>query len=100
MKKLINSPDAVLRESLEGVELAYGDRVRVAYDPPFVVRADAPVEGKVGGVWGWGLMRRSKGRWGSCPEAAPGTSPCTAGSSGPGCWTRLAQARSSPRLRP
>jgi phosphoenolpyruvate---glycerone phosphotransferase subunit DhaK len=54
MKKLINSPDAVLRESLEGVELAYGDRVRVSYDPPFVVRADAPVEGKVGVVSGGG----------------------------------------------
>src|SRR4051812_24615698 len=54
MKKLINSPDAVLRESLEGVELAYGDRVRVSYDPPFVVRADAPVGGKVGVVSGGG----------------------------------------------
>src|SRR4051812_46902820 len=54
MKKLINAPDAVLRESLEGVELAYGDRVRVSYDPPFVVRADAPVEGKVGIVSGGG----------------------------------------------
>jgi dihydroxyacetone kinase-like protein len=54
MKKLINAPDAVLRESLEGVELAYGDRVRVSYDPPFVVRADAPVEGKVGVVSGGG----------------------------------------------
>ena len=54
MKKLINAPDAVVRESLEGVELAYGDRLRVSYDPPFVVRADAPVEGKVGIVSGGG----------------------------------------------
>jgi phosphoenolpyruvate---glycerone phosphotransferase subunit DhaK len=54
MKKLINSPDAVLRESLEGVELAYGDRLRVSYDPPFVARADAPVDGKVGIVSGGG----------------------------------------------
>src|SRR4051794_41950235 len=54
MKKLINAPDAVMRESLEGVELAYGDRLRVSYDPPFVVRADAPVEGKVGIVSGGG----------------------------------------------
>jgi phosphoenolpyruvate---glycerone phosphotransferase subunit DhaK len=52
MKKLINAPDAVLRESLEGVELAYGDRVRVSYDPPFVVRADAPSEGRGGVVSG------------------------------------------------
>jgi phosphoenolpyruvate---glycerone phosphotransferase subunit DhaK len=54
MKKLINAPDAVVREALEGMELAYGDRLRVSYDPPFVVRADAPVEGKVGIVSGGG----------------------------------------------
>src|SRR5205814_8531319 len=54
MKKLINAPDAVVRESLEGVELAYGDRLRVSFDPPFVVRADAPVDGKVGIVSGGG----------------------------------------------
>jgi dihydroxyacetone kinase-like protein len=54
MKKLINAPDAVVRESLEGVELAFGDRVRVSYDPYMVVRVDAPVEGKVGIVSGGG----------------------------------------------
>jgi dihydroxyacetone kinase-like protein len=54
MKKLINAPDAVVRESLEGVELAYGDRLRVSYDPAYVVRADAPVEGKVGVISGGG----------------------------------------------
>jgi dihydroxyacetone kinase-like protein len=54
MKKLINAPDAVVREALEGVELAYGDRLRVSYEPAFVVRADAPVEGKVGIVSGGG----------------------------------------------
>jgi dihydroxyacetone kinase-like protein len=30
MKKLINAPDAVVREALEGIELAYGDRLRVS----------------------------------------------------------------------
>ncbi len=54
MKKLINAPDAVVREALEGMEVAYGDRIRVSYDPAFVVRADAPVEGKVGIVSGGG----------------------------------------------
>jgi phosphoenolpyruvate---glycerone phosphotransferase subunit DhaK len=54
MKKLINAPDAVVREALEGVELAYGDRLRVSYEPYVVVRADAPVEGKVGIVSGGG----------------------------------------------
>ena len=54
MKKLINAPDTVLREALEGMEAAHGDLVRVSYDPPFVVRADAPVQGKVGIVSGGG----------------------------------------------
>jgi dihydroxyacetone kinase-like protein len=54
MKKLINDPADVVREALEGVELAHGDRVRVSYDPAFVVRADAPVQGKVGLVSGGG----------------------------------------------
>jgi phosphoenolpyruvate---glycerone phosphotransferase subunit DhaK len=54
MKKLINAPDAVLQDALRGVEAAHGDRVRVSYDPAFVVRADAPVQGKVGIISGGG----------------------------------------------
>jgi dihydroxyacetone kinase-like protein len=54
MKKLINAPDAVVREALEGMELAYGDRLRVSYDPTYIARADAPVQGKVGIVSGGG----------------------------------------------
>ena len=54
MKKLINTPDDVLRDALQGVEAAHGDRLRVSYDPPYVVRADAPVQGKVGLVSGGG----------------------------------------------
>jgi len=54
MKKLINDPDAVVREALEGIEAAHGDRVRVVYDPMVIVRADAPVQGKVGIISGGG----------------------------------------------
>jgi phosphoenolpyruvate---glycerone phosphotransferase subunit DhaK len=54
MKKLINAPDAVVREALEGMEAAHGDRLRISYEPAFVVRADAPVQGKVGIVSGGG----------------------------------------------
>jgi dihydroxyacetone kinase-like protein len=54
MKKLINAPDDVVQEALRGVEAAHGDRMRVSYDPKFVVRADAPVQGKVGLVSGGG----------------------------------------------
>src|ERR1700744_6348920 len=54
MKKLINAPDAVVADALRGVEAAHGDRVRVTFDPYMVVRADAPVQGKVGLVSGGG----------------------------------------------
>ena len=54
MKKLINDPDAVVREALEGIEAAHGDKVRVIYDPYVIVRADAPVQGKVGIISGGG----------------------------------------------
>ena len=54
MKKLINKPENVVREELEGIELAHSDLVKVHYDPNFVVRADAPVKGKVGLVSGGG----------------------------------------------
>jgi dihydroxyacetone kinase-like protein len=54
MKKLINDPNAVVQDALHGIEAAHGDRVRVSYDPPFVVRIDAPVQGKVGLVSGGG----------------------------------------------
>ena len=54
MKKLINRPDDVVREELEGIEKAHPDLVKVHYDPNYVVRADAPVQGKVGIVSGGG----------------------------------------------
>ena len=54
MKKLINEPDAVVREAMEGIEAAHGDLVRVIYEPAVIVRADAPVRGKVGIVSGGG----------------------------------------------
>jgi dihydroxyacetone kinase-like protein len=54
MKKLINNPENVVREELEGIALAHPDLVRVHYDPNFIVRADAPVQGKVALVSGGG----------------------------------------------
>src|SRR5256714_4283454 len=54
MKKLINSPDAVVSDALHGMEAAHGDRLRISYDPYLIVRADAPVQGKVGIVSGGG----------------------------------------------
>src|SRR5215211_6183420 len=54
MKKLINDPQNVVREELEGIEQAHADLVRVSYEPNFIVRADAPVQGKVALVSGGG----------------------------------------------
>lgn len=54
MKKLINEPDAVVDEALEGVAAAHGDRLRVQTSPAMIVRADAPVQGKVALVSGGG----------------------------------------------
>ena len=54
MKKLINDPDAVVKDALAGIEAAHGDVVRVIHDPMVIVRADAPVQGKVGIISGGG----------------------------------------------
>jgi phosphoenolpyruvate---glycerone phosphotransferase subunit DhaK len=54
MKKLINGPEDVVREALDGIEAAHGDLVKVHRSPDFIVRADAPVKGKVGIVSGGG----------------------------------------------
>lgn len=54
MKKLINKPEDVVKESLAGVAAAHGDLVKVHYDPNFVVRVDAPIQGKVGVISGGG----------------------------------------------
>lgn len=54
MKKLINTVDAVLREQLEGMALAHPDIVHISLDPRFIVRANAPVLGKVAVISGGG----------------------------------------------
>ncbi len=55
MKKIINDPFAMVDEMLEGILLAHPDRLRlVGADKRAVVRADAPVPGKVGIATGGG----------------------------------------------
>jgi phosphoenolpyruvate---glycerone phosphotransferase subunit DhaK len=54
VKKIINDPKHVVDESVAGFGLAHADLVRVETDPIHVVRADAPVAGKVGLVSGGG----------------------------------------------
>ena len=54
VKKLINDPKNVVNEAVAGFEAAHSDLVRVSHDPIYIVRADAPVSGKVGIVSGGG----------------------------------------------
>jgi len=54
MKKLINNPEDVVRENLEGMATAHSDIIKVHFEPNFIYRADAPVQGKVAIISGGG----------------------------------------------
>src|SRR6478672_3032893 len=54
VKKFINDPENVVPEALAGVAAAHPDLLRVDLEHQLVIRADAPVEGKVGIVSGGG----------------------------------------------
>lgn len=54
MKKLINKPENVVKESLEGLGLAWPELIKVNFSPNFVYRADAPIKGKVAVISGGG----------------------------------------------
>jgi phosphoenolpyruvate---glycerone phosphotransferase subunit DhaK len=54
MKKFINAPADVVKESLSGLAHAHPDLVRIDLDNQLVLRKDAPVSGKVGLVSGGG----------------------------------------------
>ncbi|MGE5517411.1 MAG: dihydroxyacetone kinase subunit DhaK [Bacteroidota bacterium] len=54
MKKLINAPEDVVREALEGMQAAHGDRLRICFEPFYIARKDAPAKGKVALISGGG----------------------------------------------
>jgi phosphoenolpyruvate---glycerone phosphotransferase subunit DhaK len=54
MKKFLNDPADVVKESLAGLAAAHGDLVRYDAAAQIVVRSDAPVQGKVGLISGGG----------------------------------------------
>ena len=55
MKKIINDPNDFVDEMVEGILLAHPDEVKVpGEDSRILVRADAPLEGKVGIITGGG----------------------------------------------
>jgi dihydroxyacetone kinase-like protein len=54
MRKLLNDPEEVVKESLAGLAAAHGDLLRYDAEAQIVLRADAPVADKVGLVSGGG----------------------------------------------
>ena len=54
MKKIINRPEDVVSEALQGMASAWADLVKVHFAPDFITRADAPVAGKVAVLSGGG----------------------------------------------
>jgi phosphoenolpyruvate---glycerone phosphotransferase subunit DhaK len=54
MKKFVNAPEDVVKESLAGLASAHSDLLRVDFESQIVVRKDAPVASKVGLVSGGG----------------------------------------------
>lgn len=55
MRKIINSPEKFVDEMIEGILLAHPDQVKIpGADKRIMVRADAPVKGRVGIVTGGG----------------------------------------------
>jgi dihydroxyacetone kinase-like protein len=54
MKKLINKPEDVVVDAMRGIEAAHSGLVKAFYDPNYLIRADAPVQGKVALVSGGG----------------------------------------------
>lgn len=54
MKKLINKTGDVVKEALAGMEALHPELLRVDYENQMIVRADAPVRGKVGVISGGG----------------------------------------------
>ena len=72
MKKLINAIDDVVKEQLEGMAAAHPE-IRVNLDPKYMVRADAPVQGKVALVSGGGSGHEPMhGGMGMLDGACPG----------------------------
>src|ERR1700745_4318198 len=54
MKKLINSPENVVLDSMSGLGAAYSNLIKIHFNPNYITRADAPVKGKVGIISGGG----------------------------------------------
>jgi dihydroxyacetone kinase-like protein len=54
VKKLINNPEDVVTEALAGMQALHPELIRVDFENQIIVRAGAPVQGKVGVISGGG----------------------------------------------
>ena len=54
MKKFINQAETLVHEALQGMALVHADLLTVHYAPDFIMRADAPTDGKVALLSGGG----------------------------------------------
>src|ERR1041384_1436535 len=54
VKKLINKPEDVVNEELQGLAIAHADILKVCYEPNYIARIDAPLKNKVGVISGGG----------------------------------------------
>lgn len=54
MKKLINNPNDVVKEALEGMQIAHADLLNIHYNPNFITRVNKTQPGKVAVVSGGG----------------------------------------------
>jgi dihydroxyacetone kinase-like protein len=54
MKKLINKPEDVVIEALQGMEKAHGDILKINYEPAYIARKNSPKKGKVAIISGGG----------------------------------------------
>ena len=54
MKKIINGPENVIKEMLNGLYKANQDKVKINEDMKIIYRKDLPIKGKVGLISGGG----------------------------------------------
>jgi phosphoenolpyruvate---glycerone phosphotransferase subunit DhaK len=54
VKKIINDPETVVEQAMQGMAAAHGELLSVSYDPPYIARAGTPRPGKVAVVSGGG----------------------------------------------
>src|SRR4051795_2591089 len=71
MRKLLNEPEAAVRESLAGLAAAHGDLLRYDAEAQILVRTDAPRQGKVALTSGGGAGHEPAPRGAGAGQGRP-----------------------------